>query len=124
MDLYHLIYTSTPAYPIVDSGMEEILKTAREHNSRFQVTGMLICLPYSFVQLIEGPKEQIQQLYKNIQRDPRHLKVTILREGPITARYFPNWTMAFTRRNESINNADVLHVFEQQVLRLLDILEK
>lgn len=123
MDLYYFIYTSTPAKILTEAELNELLKTSREANTRFEVTGMLICLPESYIQLIEGPKPHIEQLYRNIQHDKRHLRVTTLREAPIENRFFPDWTMAFKRSDPTITGFDVLNLDAERVLQLFDILD-
>ena len=123
MDLYHVIYTSVPSRPMNDAELYDLLLISREANSRFNVTGMLICLPESFTQLIEGPRRNIEQLYTNIQVDKRHLRVTTLREGPIDQRYFPDWAMAFSRQGGTGIGVEVLSVYNEAVLQLFDILE-
>jgi len=117
MELYYLIYTSVPARPMNDAELYDLLAVAREANSRFEVTGMLLCLPESFTQLIEGPQAHIQQLYQNIQRDKRHFRVTTLREGPIDWRFFPDWAMAFKKQHGALDLQD------EKVLALFDIME-
>jgi hypothetical protein len=123
MDLYYLIYTSTPAKVLTDAELHKLLHTSRQENSRFEVTGMLICLPESYIQLIEGPKPHIEQLYQNIQQDKRHLRVTTLYEGSIDRRFFPDWAMALRKPNTSATGADVLTLDDERVLQLFDILE-
>lgn len=124
MELYYLIYTSVPARPMSDSELEELLRISREANSRYEITGMLISLPESFTQLIEDPKAHIEQLYQNIQKDQRHFRVTILREGSIDHRFFPDWTMAFKKQDTPGTHADALSLHDDKVLQLFDILEK
>jgi hypothetical protein len=123
MDLYYLIYTSVPARPLKDDELQELLRIAREANMRFEITGMLICLPESFIQLIEGPMAHIEQLYQNIQKDRRHLRVTTLREGLVNQRFFPGWAMALKEQDTSHSYVDVLSLQDQKVLQLFDILE-
>ncbi|UEG52133.1 BLUF domain-containing protein [Mucilaginibacter daejeonensis] len=123
MDLYYLIYTSSPAKPMDDDSLLELLTTSREANSRFGITGMLIYLPDNFIQLIEGPKDHIIQLYHNIQRDKKHYRVTSLQEGPITERFFPDWAMAFENKQASdLGNAQ-LSLQDERVLELFGIME-
>lgn len=124
MELYYLIYTSVPARPMNDADLDDLLSVAREANSRFEVTGMLICLPDSFTQLIEGPKSHIDQLYQNIQQDKRHFKVTTLREGQIHQRFFPDWAMAFRRKDNPAGPEQALDFFDEKVLLLFDIMER
>lgn len=124
MELYYLIYTSSPARLLSDDDLEDLLRVAREANTRFEVTGMLVCLPDSYIQLIEGPKEHIQQLYHNIQQDQRHLRVTTLKEGFISSRFFPDWAMAFKRSVTTQEALDVVSLQNDKVLRLFDIMDR
>lgn len=123
MNLYYLIYTSTPAKIITEAELHELLQVSREANVRFNVTGILICLPESYIQLIEGPKDYIEQLYQNIQQDKRHLRVTLLQEDLIENRFFPDWTMAFKKSDATIKRSDVLNLDAERVLQLFDILD-
>jgi hypothetical protein len=123
MNLYYFIYTSIPARPMNDAELQELLSIAREANVRFHVTGMLIGLPESFIQLIEGPRAAIEQLYRNIQQDKRHFRVTTLREGPIEQRFFPDWAMAFKKQDTSETDADILSLHDEKVLQLFDLLD-
>jgi hypothetical protein len=123
MDLYYYMYTSMPARVLSEAKLYELLDTARKANNRFGVTGMLICLPESYIQLIEGPKPHIEQLYQNIQQDKRHLRVTTLREAPIENRFFPDWAMAFKRSDSNITSLDVLNLDAERVLELFDMLD-
>ena len=123
MDLYYVIYTSEPANVMSDAELQQLLETAREANRLFNITGMLICLPDSYIQIIEGPKPQIEQLYKNIQRDKRHMRVTTLREASIDHRFFPNWAMAFKKSELCSTDNDILNLQDEKVLQLFDLLE-
>lgn len=122
MDLYYLVYTSSPARIMDDSALHELLAISRQANARFGITGMLLYFPDSFIQLIEGPQTHIQQLYQNIQRDRRHFRVTTLREGPIASRFFPDWAMAFDRR-DSKEQTDALALHDEKVMQLFAVLE-
>lgn len=123
MDLYYLIYTSIPARPMTDAELQLLLNVAREANIRFNVTGMLICLPETFIQLIEGPKAHIEQLYYNIQKDKRHFRVVTLRESATNRRFFPDWAMAFKKADDHFENGNALDLDDTKVFQLFDILE-
>lgn len=123
MELYYLIYTSNPAKLMTDAALQNLLDISRINNSRFDVTGLLVCLPDSFIQLIEGPKSHIEQLYKNIQRDKRNIRVTTLLEGPIEQRFYPGWAMAYKKQENTAGNGVSLNIQDEQVLRLFDIID-
>ena len=74
-----------------------LLETARINNFRFAITGMLVFERGVFMQVIEGPKENVEHLLSALQADPRHHKIQILSVKPIHAREFGEWDMAFFR---------------------------
>jgi hypothetical protein len=123
MELYHLIYTSTPGKLMADAELKILLNVSRQANIRFEVTGILVCLPDSYIQLIEGPKQHIEQLFKNIQRDTRHFRVTTLFEGPIKQRFYPGWAMAYKKQNAAFEHGASLSIQDEQVLQLLEIID-
>jgi len=98
--LYRVLYcsqnhlTGMPAtYP---GEIREILATSRKNNVRDGVTGGLLFSEGCFAQVLEGPLDKIEGAFERIQCDERHRKVTVLQSGSITARDFPDWSMAFT----------------------------
>jgi hypothetical protein len=123
MNLYYLIYTSVPASVMSDEDLQQLLDTSREGNKQFEVTGILICLPESYIQLIEGPRQHIEKLYENIQRDPRHMQVITLQAGPIDHRFFPDWAMAFSRQDSDAKGLEFVSLQDEKVLQLFDIME-
>jgi hypothetical protein len=56
---------------------------------------MLLHFNDEFLQLIEGEEPVVKQLYKTIAKDGRHQSSMIMREGPISVRFFSDWSMAF-----------------------------
>lgn len=64
-------------------------------NARLNLTGALLFTGTHFVQILEGPNEQLDQLMRSIERDIRHTNVTVIDRGPITTRQFPKWGLAY-----------------------------
>jgi hypothetical protein len=123
-DLYYIIYSSTPAKKSGAADIENILVTARAENKRYNVTGMLVCLPDNYIQLIEGPQATINQLYQNIEQDPRHYRVTILKHGALAQRYFPDWAMAYDTTLSNVTDTEAsLEITSDKVCQLFDILD-
>jgi len=98
--LYRVLYCSQnhltgmpETYP---GEIREILATSRKNNARDGVTGGLLFSEGCFAQVLEGPLDMIEGAFERIQCDERHRKVTVLQSGSITARDFPDWSMAFT----------------------------
>ena len=72
-----------------------LLNQARTRNERLGITGMLLYSDCRFVQALEGEKETVLSLYKDIQDDARHYNLTTLAENSISKRMFPDWTMGY-----------------------------
>jgi hypothetical protein len=103
--LIQLLYTSTPTNSSVES-LLEFIPIASEMNEKFNITGMIISSPNMYMQVLEGPRGPINQLYKNILKDERHENCTLLRYSAIKHREFPNWSMT----NSSLSEIDSIYV--------------
>jgi hypothetical protein len=93
MDLVQLVYFShIPAggAPVDIAG---ILRSARRHNARQHITGMLNFRDDFFLQLLEGERDAVNETYSRIIRDPRHWNVVLIGYQPAVQRIFPAWSM-------------------------------
>ncbi|WP_207423926.1 BLUF domain-containing protein [Desertivirga brevis] len=124
MSFYYLIYSSIPTRALADQELDELLHVARTANSEHGTTGMLLCFNELYIQLIEGDESKIRQLYNNLRVDGRHYQVEILREGKINQRFFPDWSMAFERKDEppAMKEAS-FDLFTEKSISLLSILD-
>lgn len=99
--MYHLIYVSQAAQPMREDELADILAHSRNYNSANDVTGLLIYrfAPDSgrgnFMQLLEGEREEVRNLFERICADPRHHTKILLEEGESGGRHFPDWSMGF-----------------------------
>jgi hypothetical protein len=92
MSLFRLIYTSRPFG--FDSGtLNGILAHAQQVNPRAGITGALICREDIYMQLLEGPEDEVRKAIDRIKRDDRHLEVTVHVEKPVSERLFGKWAM-------------------------------
>lgn len=94
--LIHCIYASDAAPIFRESEIPALLEQARASNERRSVTGMLLYIEGSFFQVLEGEREIVDDLYRRIQGDPRHARITMIIREPIAARDFGEWTMGFS----------------------------
>jgi len=94
---HELVYTSI-AHPhaMQSAELERILVGARKNNSAQGITGLLIYGRGEFVQLLEGPREAVQQVFNEIiSRDQRHGGVSLVWEQAVAQRSFAEWWMGF-----------------------------
>jgi len=102
--LVRLLYASRAVDTSADT-IEAILHECRSRNPNSGITGVLCYGGGIFLQVIEGGRMAISQLYNQIQRDARHKDVVLLHYEEITERRFAGWTMGevnMTRINASI----------------------
>lgn len=96
--LYHIIYHSLASSGgISPEDLVQLLRQARTYNQDHRLTGLLLYAADTreFVQVLEGPRDEVQPLYEKIARDPRHKHSFVLHEGLATGRMFPDWRMGF-----------------------------
>lgn len=91
--LVRLLYASRAAAPLTAPVVESILAQSRAHNPRLGITGILCYSEDLFLQVLEGGRDEVCELYNTIVRDDRHTNVRILTYEEISERRFGNWTM-------------------------------
>ena len=91
--LVRLMYASR-AVPAVDQEeLVAILKKSKANNPRAGVTGVLCFSEGIFMQVLEGGRTAINQLYNRIAADARHSDVVLLHYEEIAERRFAGWSM-------------------------------
>jgi Sensors of blue-light using FAD len=91
--LVRLMYASR-AVPAVDQEeLVAILKKSKVNNPRAGVTGVLCFSEGIFMQVLEGGRTAVNQLYNRIAADVRHSDVVLLHYDEIAERRFAGWSM-------------------------------
>jgi len=94
-ELFHIVYVSFSHKSLTEKELEELLHEIRKKNQIHNVTGLLLYNNESFIQVVEGEKRTLKDLYEHIMKDHRHNNIVKLLEEPISQRVFPNWSMGF-----------------------------
>jgi hypothetical protein len=82
------------AVPAVDQEeLVAILKKSKVNNPRVGVTGVLCFSEGIFMQVLEGGRTAVNQLYNRIAADVRHSDVVLLHYDEIAERRFAGWSM-------------------------------
>ena len=92
---YYLIYVSSSVGLMDSEGLYSLLEQSREKNQALGITGMLLYKEGNFIQLIEGEKAKVIELFNTIKMDDRHKNVIALIERSSKKRIFPDWSMGF-----------------------------
>ncbi|WP_310559467.1 BLUF domain-containing protein, partial [Flavobacterium sp.] len=90
--MYELIYRSVAKDDLNADDIEKILETARNFNFQNEITGCLLFHNNEFIQILEGEKHKLLELYDSIKKDKRHRNVMLLAEAEKQDRVFPNWS--------------------------------
>ena len=78
-----------------DEELKEILTVSRENNAAKNITGILIYNDGNILQVLEGAKKDLHQLYGTISQDSRHHGCILLQDTPSQTRSFGEWSMGF-----------------------------
>jgi Sensors of blue-light using FAD len=91
--LVRCLYASRAAAGTGSAILDEILVQSRRNNPAKGITGMLCVSNDVFIQLLEGGRDEVCDLYNAIVRDTRHQNVRLLAYDEISQRQFGSWTM-------------------------------
>jgi Sensors of blue-light using FAD len=91
--LVRLLYASRAASDTGADALAVIYKQAKANNPKLGVTGVLCCSGGVFMQVLEGGRDAVNQLYHRIARDARHADVVLLSYEEISERSFACWSM-------------------------------
>jgi len=104
--MFYLLYYAYESKPFSETDLEELLAKARSNNAQYNITGKLLFVEGTFIQILEGEEKIVKEVYSKIEEDKRIIYVHKVAEGEIKNRYFPDWTMAF----KSITLTEINHL--------------
>lgn len=122
--MFELIYCSVAKPGIAADDISAILNTSRSFNKANDITGCLLYHEGEFIQLLEGEKNAVQDLYSNIVKDMRHKHVQLVVEETVTGRAFENWSMAFHDLNTARVSPIVKSLFVENVMAFSGLVAK
>jgi hypothetical protein len=100
-----IIYASQAVTAFPPATLLELLTFCRKSNPKAGLTGLLVFRDNTFLQLLEGPPEQVTRVYGSISTDPRHRDLELLVDRQVEQRSFPDWSMGFEEVNEVALNS-------------------
>lgn len=113
--LVRLLYASRAAAAVTQEIIESILRSSREHNPALGVTGVLCHGGDVYMQVLEGGRTPVNELYNKIVRDPRHKEVVLLYYVEVSERHFAGWTMGQVNLSK-VNPSTLLKYSDKPVL--------
>jgi hypothetical protein len=91
--LISLIYASRSTEYFHEHEIPDLLQQVRVANARQAITGMLLYIGSSFLQVLEGQPEMVDAVFSRMLSDKRHTQLRSIAREPIPERAFEGWTM-------------------------------
>lgn len=112
--MIQILYISVATDPMSSEELVRLLQQCRESNASRGVTGMLLYGNATFLQVLEGDEEVIEDLLEKIRRDPRHRDLQVLYRKKIEQRQYSDWSMGFKRiSNKELAQVEGLKYFNE-----------
>lgn len=108
MKIYQTLYLSSAKKNIDSDTIKMIVATAEDHNSKHNITGILLFRGGVFLQLLEGERETVETLFKKIEKDTRHSNIIRIFSIEGHERIYTNWAMGY----HEISDLDIKMVNE------------
>ena len=91
--MIRIAYTSVASEGLGPEGVFNIVQKSSHNNATAGLTGFLIFIDRRFFQVVEGPKDAIEDLMTRIEDDDRHHSIEIISRDEIEGATFPKWKM-------------------------------
>lgn len=88
-----LIYVSALSREQNRSCVSDIVQQSIRNNKANDITGMLLFINGSFLQVLEGAPDALDFTYAKILEDPRHTDEVKILDTEVSVRQFPGWSM-------------------------------
>ncbi|MFT6501168.1 MAG: hypothetical protein ACJASQ_001280 [Crocinitomicaceae bacterium] len=119
--MIELVYYSEANINLTSEDLSGILKTARDFNSKNNISGCLLYHNNEFLQILEGEKEIVLELFALIKTDKRHSNIVLISTDSINEKMFSDWSMAYHEFNP---NKQEEKLFRDNVVAFSDIASK
>ena len=94
--IHQLVYESRLTKDVTSSDLQDLLIKSQFKNIRLDLSGLLVIHAGKFMQLLEGGKKEVEELFAVIQKDSRHTDVKVVLESESNYRLMPSWGMGLS----------------------------
>ncbi len=98
--LLQVTYVSGATIPFSADDLAELVNRSRQQNEAKSITGILLYHSGSFLHVLEGPHEAVDELFQAILQDPRHSRILVLHRSSPREREFPGHSLDFLEISE------------------------
>ena len=100
MHLKSILYVSAGLKNFTPKEMEDLAEIAYSNNLMLNLSGYLFYVKNTFIQYLEGPEENLNELFSRICSDDRHTVIRWISDEKLETRRFPDWSMRYLGENE------------------------
>lgn len=93
--LYNLCYVSSAINTLSEEDLEHLFRVNKRNNTHLNISGILVYNNGNFLQILEGEKLRIQNLFRKICQDSRHNNIIKLIDTSIEERIFDDYELGF-----------------------------
>ncbi|QYJ01022.1 BLUF domain-containing protein [Thalassovita mediterranea] len=86
--MYKLAYVSVATRTLTSVDLQSILEAAITRNRDCNITGILLFNGTNFMQVLEGPQEEVEKIFEDICKDERHRNVVVIYRDRTSVREF------------------------------------
>jgi len=96
----------------VNNVLKDISKKAKINNKKLNITGLLFYHNQRFVQVIEGEKDDLENLLSTIEKDDRHKNIQRIVDEETKKQGFNEWNMDSFNLSEkdSIDSDELINI--------------
>ena len=84
--LYRLIYASRGQQQLCMADLRSVMNSTGEHDQDYQIRGLLCLSQHRFVQVLEGPGDDIQQIFERLVRHDSRPQIKLIQFSAIEER--------------------------------------
>lgn len=124
-----ICYLSKQAETLKDSELENLFKYILEMNPTLNITGAILHNNNFFLQVLEGNKKTIEDLFAKIRKDKRHKNILLILNQKIGNRIFNNYEANFSimktkadieRLNTYLSRYDIENKYPKNIKTLIE----
>lgn len=105
-------YVSTADPSLTTLEMENLFKLVKQKNNDLGITGILLYSDGNFMQILEGEKTYIHELFSKIEKDERHYNVIKIFDRQIVNPCFSKYHSDFKVFGESYSHNELQNFLE------------
>ncbi|WP_395073751.1 BLUF domain-containing protein [Flavobacterium sp.] len=95
--MFRVIYLSSATKLLSNDELSFLLRNAKIKNRKNNITGLLLYIDGDFLQVIEGEKKDVLNLFELIKIDERNRSIITVFSDDVDKRQFPDWLMGFSQ---------------------------